>query len=84
VLKSSVAGGATGATGVIQYADLQSRRDAAYLMSPSVLINQDQNFQITIEYQSGLVPVIATTPITANNPLYVGVELDGIEIRPVQ
>ena len=82
--RSSVAGGATGAAGVAQYADLQSRREAAFLMSPSVLINQDQNFQITIEYPSGAIPVIATTPVTVNNPLYVGVELDGIEIRPVQ
>jgi len=81
---SSVAGGATGATGVIPYADLQSTRDAAFLMSPSVLINQDQNFTITIEFPSGAVPVLATTPVTVPNPLYVGVELDGIEVRPVQ
>jgi len=84
IVHSSVAGGATGATGVIPFADLQSRRDAAFLMSPSVLINQDQNFQLTIEYPSGAVPVIATTPITVGNPLFIGVELDGIEVRPVQ
>jgi hypothetical protein len=53
-------------------------------MSPSVLINQDQNFQITIEYPSGLVPVIGTGVVTADNPLFVGVELDGIEVRPLQ
>jgi hypothetical protein len=81
---SSVAGGATGATGVIPYADLQSDREAAFIMSPSVLINQDQNFQLTIEYPTGLIPVIATGVVTVGNPLYVGVEFDGIEVRPVQ
>ena len=83
-LFSSVAGGATGATGVIQYADLQGGRNSTFIMSPSLLINQDQNFQITIEYPSGAIPVIATTPVTVGNPLFVGVELDGIEVRPVQ
>ena len=83
-LYSSVAGGATGAVGVIQYADLQGGRDSTFIMSPSLLINQDQNFQITIEYPSGAIPVIATTPVTVGNPLFVGVELDGIEVRPVQ
>lgn len=75
---------ATGTAGVIPHADLQSSREAAFLMSPSVLINQDQNFQLTIEYPYGVIPVIATGVVTVNNPLYVGVELDGIEVRPVQ
>lgn len=83
-LLSSVAGGATGATGVIPFADLQSDRQAAFVMSPSILINQDQNFQLTVEYPTGLIPVIATGVVTVNNPLYVGVEFDGIEVRPVQ
>lgn len=83
-LYSSVAGGATGNSGVVQYADLQSGRDATFLMSPSVLINQDQNFQITIEYPFGAIPVIATTVVTVPIPLFIGIELDGIEVRPVQ
>lgn len=75
---------ATGSANTVPYCDLQSRRDATFIMSPSVLINQDQNFQLTVEYPTGLVPVIATGVVTANNPLYVGVEFDGIEVRPVQ
>jgi hypothetical protein len=85
-LKTSLGGvtQATGAGNTIGHAELQSCRDATFVMSPSVLINQDQNFQLTLEYPSGAVPVIATGVVTEGNPLYVGVELDGIEVRPVQ
>lgn len=66
------------------YASLNSRRDAAYLLQPSPLINENQNFRITIEYPSGAVPVIASTVVPNGTTLYIGIELDGIEIRPVQ
>lgn len=59
----------------------QRGKEAAYLVDPQFLIGSDQNFQITIEYPSGLVPVIAQN---SNQNLYIGVELDGIEIRPLQ
>lgn len=69
------------------YARLNHRKDQAYLLQPSPLINENQNFRITIEYPSGLIPIIATGVVgnsTASNTLSIGVELDGIEIRPVQ
>lgn len=59
-------------------------RDAAYLVDPQFLIGSDQNFLFTIEYPSGLIPVIGTTVVTGNTVLYIGIELDGIEIRPLQ
>lgn len=62
----------------------QRGREAAYLVDPQFLIGSDQNFLLTIEYPSGLVPVIGTTVVTSGTVLYIGLELDGIEIRPLQ
>jgi hypothetical protein len=59
-------------------------RDASYLVDPQFLIGSDQNFLLTVEYPSGLVPVIGTTVVTSGTVLYIGLELDGIEIRPLQ
>jgi len=60
-------------------------REAAYLVDPQFLIGSDQNFLFTIEYPGGIVPVISqTAPVTGNTTLYIGLELDGIEIRPLQ
>lgn len=66
------------------YAALQSKKSAAYLLQPSPLINENQNFRITIEYPQGLIPVISTGVVTGGNPLLIGIQLDGIEVRPVQ
>jgi|SRR5882672_216208 len=59
-------------------------RAGSYLVDPQFLIGSDQNFQVTVEYPSGVIPVIASTVVANNTTLYVGIELDGIEIRPLQ
>jgi len=59
-------------------------KEGAYLVDPQFLIGSDQNFMLTIEYPTGLVPIIASTIVGNNTTLYVGIELDGIEIRPLQ
>jgi len=66
------------------FADLPNTKAAAFVVDPSFLIGNNQNFLITLEYPSGLVPVIGTTVVTSNTVLYVGCDIDGIEIRPVQ
>lgn len=69
------------------FAELNEERNASYLLQPSPLINENQNFRMTIEYPSGAVPVLATGVVansTPSNSLYIGIHLDGIEIRPVQ
>jgi len=58
--------------------------DSAYLVDPQFLIGSDQNFQFTIEYPSGVVPIIGSTVVGNNTTLYIGIDLDGIEIRPLQ
>lgn len=83
VYTAGTAGAATVSSG--PYASPgQSGKNSAYLVDPSFLIGSDQNFMITIEYPSGAVPVIATSIVTTDTTLYIGVELDGIEIRPLQ
>lgn len=63
---------------------LPNTKDAAYIVDPAFMIGSDQNFQISIEYPSGAIPVIGTTVVTGGAVLYIGVELDGIEVRPLQ
>lgn len=65
------------------HATLQSRNVNRYIFDPNIFLEAEQNFEITLKYPSGLIPVIATT-VTGSNPLYVGCVLDGILFRPVQ
>ena len=68
------------------YADLNRDQQNRYLVDPNILFEAEQQFAVTIDYQSGLIPLIATTTYEANalSTLYVGVILDGILFRPVQ
>ena len=44
-----------------------------------------QTFQVSVDYPSGLVPVIGTgVTDDTTNPLKVGIKLDGVLIRPKQ
>lgn len=71
----------TGQTGVA-YGDLNRNSQSRYLVDPNILIEAEQQFAVTIDFPSGLIPLIATNVLTNN--LYVGVILDGILFRPVQ
>lgn len=66
------------------FAYLPSGDASAYLVDPAFMIGSDQNFQMTLEYPGGNMPVIGTNVVTGNAILYVGLELDGIDIRPLQ
>lgn len=55
-----------------------------FLIDPAIAIEPDANFSISINYPTGVVPVIATGVATASNLLYVGIELDGIWARKLQ
>ena len=65
-------------------ASLPAGKASAYVIDPAFMIGSDQNFQVTIEFPSGLVPVIASTIVPNNTTLYIGIGLDGVEVRPVQ
>jgi len=60
-------------------------RRNALILDPNILIEAEQQFAISIDYPSGLVPVIGTG-ITddTTNPLKVGVFLEGVLLRPLQ
>ena len=63
-------------------------RDGVYRFDPNILIEAEQQFEVKITYDSGLVPVISTGLNPAINdttaPLKVGVVLDGYLLRPRQ
>lgn len=62
-----------------------SKKDGIYQCDPNILIEAEQNFQCTINYPAGVIPVIATAVTDdTTNPLYIGVQFDGIVFRPVQ
>lgn len=66
------------------YATL-GRRENVYRLDPNILIEAEQNFQVQINYDRGVVPIVATTINNdTTNPLQIGVKLDGILFRPMQ
>lgn len=65
-------------------ADLLSDHEGLYVVDPNILIEAEQNFQVRLNYPQGALAILATTPITADNDLFVTCKLDGILFRPVQ
>lgn len=69
---------------------LSARSENKFICDPEIFIAAQQNFAFNISYPTGAVPVRATSIINSatgaagTNTLFVGVVLDGIEIRPVQ
>lgn len=75
----------TSATVNIPYASLLRRNESVYLVDPGILIEAEQNFDVQLDYPSGVLPAIATGIINNDsNPLYVGVSMDGVNFRPLQ
>lgn len=65
-------------------AELNRGRQSLYLVDPNIVIEAEQNFQVSLKYPSGALPVTATTIIPNGTTLYVGVILDGLVFRPQQ
>jgi hypothetical protein len=60
-------------------------RSNVYFTDPNILIEAEQQFNVKLNFPSGVVPVIATNVVNdSTNPLKVGVILDGLLLRPVQ
>ena len=63
-------------------------RSNVYFVDPNILIEAEQQFNVSLQFPSGAVPVLATNVINiggANaNPYKIGVILDGLLLRPVQ
>ena len=79
--------GFVGATPTITappWVSLNDRREGIMIIDPQVLLEPSQSFQISLEFQRGVIPIIATD-VVANDTtdrLRVGVKLDGIVFRP--
>lgn len=69
-------------TFLVAYADLNRDSDNRYLVDPNILIEAEQSFEVSINYPSGAIPLIASNKLTTD--FYIGVTLDGILFRPVQ
>jgi len=60
-------------------------RNNVYFVDPNILIEAEQQFNVSLQFPSGIVPVLATNVVNdSSNPLKVGVILDGLLLRPVQ
>ena len=60
-------------------------RSNVYFVDPNILIEAEQQFNVSLQFPSGIVPVLATKVVNdSTNPLKVGVILDGLLLRPVQ
>ena len=60
-------------------------RNNVYFVDPNILIEAEQQFNVSLQFPSGIVPVLATNVVNdSTNPLKVGVILDGLLLRPVQ
>ena len=65
--------------------ELNTRSENRYLCDPEIFIMAQQNFSAQINYPTGACAVRAASIVDdVNNPLKVGVVLDGYEFRPVQ
>ena len=77
----------TGTSNVVGLPDVQQTRfrKNVYVTDPNILIEAEQQFDVTISFPSGIIPVIATAVTDdTNNPLKIGVILDGVLLRPMQ
>ena len=60
-------------------------RSNVYFVDPNILIEAEQQFNVSLQFPSGAVPILATNVVNdSTNPLKVGVILDGLLLRPVQ
>jgi len=80
-------GGANQVVGV-PWVSQTKMRSNVYFTDPNILIEAEQQFNVSIQFPSGAVPVLATSVTNiggANaNPYKIGIILDGLLLRPVQ
>lgn len=77
----------TGSVNVVGLPDVQQTRfrKNVYVTDPNILIEAEQQFNVTISFPSGIIPVIASNVVNdSTNPLKIGVILDGVKLQPMQ
>jgi hypothetical protein len=73
----------TAAQSNMAYASLERRAWRRRLLKNPLFLAPQQNFSAQLRYDSGAIPLIATTVITGGATLYVGVWLDGTRFAPI-
>ncbi len=71
------------ATNFSVYADLNRRAKRRRLLKNPLFLAPQQTFSAQLRYDSGLVPIIATTVIASTATLSIGAILDGTRFAPV-
>ena len=78
------AAGASAVVGV-PWVTQTKMRSNVYFTDPNILIEAEQQFNVKLNFPSGVVPVLASNVVNdSTNPLKVGIILDGLLLRPVQ
>ena len=78
------AAGASAVVGV-PWVTQSKMRSNVYFTDPNILIEAEQQFNVKLNFPSGVVPVLASNVVNdSTNPLKVGIILDGLLLRPVQ
>jgi hypothetical protein len=64
------------------YAEISGYRNS-FILDPQLMIEAEQNFSLTLDFPSGLVPVLGTDVTDdTSNPLKVVAIIDSVTIRP--
>lgn len=77
---------AAGASQVVGLPSVEQTRfkKNVYVCDPNILIEAEQQFDVTISYPSGVLPVLARNVVNdSTNPLKIGVIFDGVLLRPM-
>ncbi len=73
----------TDASTQLAYADLERRAFRRRNLKNPLFLAPQQTFQAQLRYDSGAVPIIATSVITGSASLYIGLRLDGTRFAPI-
>jgi hypothetical protein len=73
----------TAAATKLQYADLERRAFRRRVLKNPLFLAPQQTFQAKLSYDSGAIPIIATSIITGTATLSVGAILDGTRFAPI-
>lgn len=73
----------TDASTQLAYADLERRAHRRRILKNPLFLAPQQTFSAQLRYDSGAIPIIATSVITGAASLYIGVRFDGTRFAPI-
>lgn len=76
--------GITTILGPAPRANLTRQNVNTFCFDPAILLAPEQQFSVELGYDSGVVPIIGTGPVTTSQPYFIECLLDGVLIRPTQ